>query len=223
MQFPIVTIPFAWCAGTYLRRTTAFFVCAFVVLSGCSQPVAVQNNEAALPTPASTPVLELPVPPPASPETPATVAPVVTGEVSLANPEKLKMLLDGAKGKTLVINVWATFCVPCLEEMPELAQFYTERDADKIAFLSLSADPLYSFDDVVKPFVAERKIPFPVYVLEDVPPDTLIEMLGVESSKWSGELPGTFVLDGDGVLKHSWLERVHLDDLKTSVASVVAG
>ncbi len=177
--------------------------------AGCgSQPAPAPTAEPAAAAPA-------PVSQPVEAAAPASTAPSVTPGTA----DKVKALVAEAKGKTLVINVWATFCVPCVEEMPELAQFYRERDPEKVAFLSLSADPMYAIDDTVKPYVAEQKIPFPVYVLDEVDPDSLVEILGVKDSKWTGELPGTFILNPEGSLTKSWLERVHLADLKAAVSA----
>lgn len=143
-----------------------------------------------------------------------------TPEIALANAAKVAELLASAKGKIVIINAWATYCIPCIEEMPELAQFYRERDTEKVVFLSFSADPEYTVEDTVKPFVEEKAIPFPVYVLQDMPPDKLIAALGAESTGWDGELPATFVLDAEGTLKKHWLERVHLKDIAGAIADI---
>lgn len=142
-------------------------------------------------------------------------------DIDLVNAEAVSKLLASAKGKVLVVNVWATYCIPCMEEMPELATFYRERDAKTVEFLSLSADFPYSVDDVVKPFVAEKDLPFAVHVL-NVPPDDLIGLLGAKDAKWGGELPATFVFDATGALRKFWLERVHLQDLRAAVQEVAA-
>jgi len=143
--------------------------------------------------------------------------------IALANREKVSDLLHAARGKVLVINVWATYCIPCIEEMPELATFYKGRDPQRIEFLSLSADGAYTLEDAVKPFVAEKQLPFPVYVLDELPPNELVKLIGVGGSGWDGELPATFVLDATGTLKKHWLERVHLSDLTAAVTGVLPG
>lgn len=143
-------------------------------------------------------------------------APAPKPEIGPANADKVKGLLASAKGKVVVVNVWATYCIPCIEELPELARFYRERDPQRVEFVSLNADPAYSIEDTVKPFVAEKGLPFPVHVLDGLPPDELGAILG--AADWGGELPATFVLDAAGVLKKHWFERVHLKDLEAAVA-----
>lgn len=156
------------------------------------------------------------------PEPEKTTGPAAASkpEVTLVTDDAIVQALADAKGKVLVVNVWATFCIPCMEEMPELATFYRERDAEHVAFLSIDTDPVFTLDDVVKPFVQEKAIPFPVHVWNDLPPDQLIAALGVKDTGWDGELPATFVFGPDGSLKKHWLERVHLHDLSAAVAEI---
>ncbi len=168
---------------------------------------------------------------PSQTQTPTVPAPAATPQadtmsgspIALANREKVSDLLHAARGKVLVINVWATYCIPCIEEMPELATFFKGRDPQRIEFLSLSADGAYTLEDAVKPFVAEKQLPFPVYVLDELPPDELVKLIGAGESGWDGELPATFVLDATGALKKHWLERVHLSDLTAAVTGVLQG
>ena len=164
----------------------------------------------------------------ASPAQPATANPpspelAAKPKIELANDVAVKQLVAAAKGKVLVVNVWATFCIPCIEEMPELAKFYRERDADHVEFLSLNTDPVYTMEDAVKPFAREKDIPFPIHVWNDLPPEVLIDTLGVKDTGWDGELPATFIFDSTGALKRHWLERVHLHDVSAAVAEVSQG
>ena len=181
-------------------------------LTACykSQPPATQSTAPA----------QVPAAPVTAPQTTQPGAAPHTA-ITLANREKVDSLLQAARGKVLVINVWATYCVPCIEEMPELVAFYEGRDPQRIEFLSLSADGAFALEDAVKPFAAEKQLPFPVYVLDELPPDELVKLIGADTSGWDGELPATFVLDATGALKKYWLERVHLNDLSTSVTGAL--
>lgn len=185
-------------------------------LSACnkSQPTTPQSTATPAQAPAS---------PAAAPSTTTQPDAAPNTTIALANREKVNGLLQAARGKVLVINVWATYCVPCIEEMPELAAFYKGRDPQRIEFLSLSADGAYALEDAVKPFAAEKQLPFPVYVLDELPPDELVKLIGAGASGWDGELPATFVFDATGALKKYWLERVHLNDLSASVSGAMPG
>jgi len=94
------------------------------------------------------------------------------------------------KGKTIFLNVWATWCGPCRIEMPSIQKLYDKVDKEKIAFVMLAVDDRDSFEKVVK-FVQEKEYTFPVYVPHEFLPDQLM----VRS------IPTTFVVNGEGKIE----------------------
>lgn len=133
--------------------------------------------------------------------------------VTAVNVEKLKAAVDAARGKVLVMNFWATWCPPCVKEMPEFAEFHRKYSAKNVALLSVSADGHDHVEKVVKPFMTSRKIPFPVHVI-DAMPDAVSAALKLD---WEGGLPATFVFDAKGKLVKAWFEELTLNDLATVV------
>jgi thiol-disulfide isomerase/thioredoxin len=140
-------------------------------------------------------------------------------QVTVVNPDALADLLDASRGDILVVNFWATWCKPCLEEMPELANFYeTEaRDAKGIRFLSVSANAPVNLKESVGPYLVKNEIPFPVYVIDADSPDELVETLDLAEAEWDGSLPATFLFDESGSLRKVWLSEVTRDELQTTV------
>lgn len=67
------------------------------------------------------------------------------------------------KGKIIVINIWATWCSPCIAEMPELQQLYNQYRKDKdVAIITIGSDET----SLLSKFMTEKKYDFPVYVDE---------------------------------------------------------
>jgi thiol-disulfide isomerase/thioredoxin len=91
------------------------------------------------------------------------------------------------KGKTIFLNVWATWCGPCRVEMPSIQQLYNKVDKEKIVFIMLAVDDRKSFDKVVN-YVNEKELTFPVYVPHEFLPDQLMVRT----------IPTTFVIDKKG-------------------------
>jgi thiol-disulfide isomerase/thioredoxin len=106
------------------------------------------------------------VPTAVEPATPATLT-STTG--SMAGAGFQMTTLDGKivpfeslKGKVIFLNVWATWCPPCIAEMPNIQSLYEKVGSDKIAFVMLSVDQKGM--EKVKKFIDRKGFTFPVYM-----------------------------------------------------------
>lgn len=100
---------------------------------------------------------------------------------------KNKIDVNNYKGKTIFLNVWATWCGPCRAEMPSIQSLYTKLDKKNIEFIMLSLDNNDSFDKVTK-YIADKNFTFPAFV----PAGELPQLLQVRS------IPITFVINKTG-------------------------
>jgi thiol-disulfide isomerase/thioredoxin len=130
------------------------------------------------------------------------------------------MLLNGARGKTVLLNFWATWCPPCVNELPELARFVGESQDKALVFYSVSVDHPDTIPDRVAPFLRDKKWPYPVSVLGNQSPADVRKALGIE---WSGAVPSTFVFDASGALKARADDEVNHDWLVKNVTPLLAG
>ncbi len=105
--------------------------------------------------------------------------------------ESMPMTSAIPPGKKVLVNLWATYCVPCATEIPELVKNYPRlRKSDvEIVGLSLDAGGL----DVVNRYVDKRKVNYPVFVADG----SLIEKIYATSEVF---IPLSFVLDERGVI-----------------------
>lgn len=92
-------------------------------------------------------------------------------------------------GKTIVVNFWATWCPPCLEEMPELSRMHSQYRQQGLVVLGISSDELGK----IREFAAETPVSYPLLSaeLEAMP---LSESLGNNK----GILPYTVIIAPDG-------------------------
>jgi thiol-disulfide isomerase/thioredoxin len=110
-------------------------------------------------------------------------------DFSLPDVQGAKRSLSEFRGKWVVVNYWATWCPPCLEEIPDLVAFH-ERHHDKDAVvLGINFEDIPS--EQLSAFVEENFISYPVLRNGDVEPPH--ESLAV------GGLPTTYIISPDGV------------------------
>ena len=109
--------------------------------------------------------------------------------LNLATPTGENLALSSLKGKPLLINFWATWCPPCIEELPLIDAFYQENIKNGWQVLGLAVDHLAA----VASFLTRMPIAFPV-ALAGAPGIEISKSLG----NLSGGLPFTVVLSGSG-------------------------
>jgi len=140
-------------------------------------------------------------PAPSSPEQPAAAG---LWSLSFASPQGGTLSLAAWRGRPLLLNFWATWCPPCIEELPLLDRFYQENSANGWQVLGIAVDQL----DPVQRFLSRSPLTFPV---------VLAGFAGMELSKslgnMSGGLPFTVVLGQDGVVAHRKMGKVTASDL----------
>jgi len=119
-------------------------------------------------------------------------------------PSAGKLSMASLRGRPLLLNFWATWCPPCIEEMPLLDGFYRENSANGWQVVGLAVDKAGAVHD----FLAQHPVTFPV---------ALAGMSGMELSKslgnTSGGLPFTVVLGADGSVRNRKIGKVSSRDL----------
>ncbi|WP_211460743.1 TlpA family protein disulfide reductase [Collimonas silvisoli] len=145
---------------------------------------------------------------PASPESLA-VANLLTQDMPDASGKTSS--LAQWKGKPLLVNFWATWCAPCVEEMPELNALQTEVAAKNIQIVGIGID---SADNIAK-FAGKYKISYPLYVA-GTGATALLRQFGNQS----GGLPFTVLVGSDGQVKKMYLGSIKFNELRKDLASL---
>lgn len=100
-------------------------------------------------------------------------------------------LPEAWKGHTTLINLWATWCVPCLKEMPDLQEFSRQQGANGVHVVGIALDDPVA----VQAFIAQHGITYPVLVDSPGPADA-----GVQLGNRAGVLPYSALIDAEGRL-----------------------
>jgi thiol-disulfide isomerase/thioredoxin len=114
------------------------------------------------------------------------------------------------RGRPLVVNFWATWCAPCVEEMPELSALAIEQ-AGKIHILGIGIDSPSN----IATFAAKHKISYPVFNAGMSGTD-----LARDFGNTGGGLPFTVLIGADGQVRKTYLGRLKFEQLKADLAAL---
>lgn len=114
-------------------------------------------------------------------------------QVSVIKFGELQKRLSRQNDTTYVVNFWATWCAPCVKELPLFEQLNTTHASKKVKVLLVSMDYASQLDKKVKPFVLKRGLKSEVVLLNETDPNTYMEQV---DPKWSGALPFTVIWNG---------------------------
>jgi thiol-disulfide isomerase/thioredoxin len=104
----------------------------------------------------------------------------------------VKALLARPTDTTYVVNFWATWCKPCVEELPGFEQLRAAHATDKVQVILVSMDFASQLETKVKPFVQRQKLQSHIWLLQETDANAFIDQI---DPSWSGALPFTIVFN----------------------------
>ena len=127
----------------------------------------------------------------------ARVKPAATAEVRPATVEQILAAVREPGSKAVLVNVWATWCVPCREEFPDLLRLRNTYRVRGLKLVLVSADLDDQLDDT-KRFLARQRVDFVTYLKQG---DDM-RFIQTMDRRWSGALPATFLYDDQRRLRY---------------------
>src|SRR5436190_19842617 len=149
-------------AGASIRWRIAVAALAVALISGCAKPSAPETKDVVAPPPQ-----------------PISVAQLLT-------------MTKDPQQKAILVNVWASWCMPCREELPALVELHHELGGKGLKLILVSAD----FDvptEKLTSFLGTQGVDFPTFL--KVEKDQ--EFMKALSTDWAGAIPATFVYTND--------------------------
>ncbi|MDQ0587604.1 TlpA family protein disulfide reductase [Variovorax paradoxus] len=129
-------------------------------------------------------------------------------------PEGGELLLSDLRGKPLLLNFWATWCPPCVEEMPMIDRFFREHGANGWQVVGLAIDQ----PSAVRKFLQKTPVSYPTG-LAGLQGTELVKSLG----NTGGGLPFTLVLNGAGAVAARKMGKLEAADLDAWRRELVHG
>ncbi len=103
----------------------------------------------------------------------------------------LQKMIELKSDKILVVNFWATWCAPCIKELPQFEQVTTNRNDVEVNLVSIDLD-LDPDPDKVYRFMARKKLKSTVLLLDERDPNSWIDKI---DTSWEGAIPATLVVN----------------------------
>jgi len=126
-----------------------------------------------------------------------------TPKLTLTDTQGMTHSLADYRGQVVLVNLWATWCIPCREEMPALQSFYDDNKDKGFTVIAINdGDPLA---DVAK-FAEDYDLTFPIWLDPTY--------IATEQAFKTMNLPSSFVIDRDGIVQLLWvggISRAMLD------------
>lgn len=128
----------------------------------------------------------------------------------------LEPILNKKDDKIYVVNFWATWCAPCVKELPYFEELNEKYAKDNVEVLLVSLDFPKQYDKKLKPFIVKHKLKSKVLALNDVDSNSWINKINPE---WTGAIPATLIYNKEQ--RAFYEQSFNYDELKTEVEKFI--
>ena len=184
-----------------MNKLIPFVALAALGLAGCNPGTAPAPNAAADTAPAQQAA-------PAASAEPVQVQTVDFPSLDLPTVDGGRYVLAEQRGKWVVVNFWATWCAPCLKEMPELSAMHSMRS--NVAVVGLAYDDTSA--EQLRSFLQQRPVTYPIVIADPYdPPADFATPRG---------LPMTYLIDPSGKVVHPFLGPVTAAQIEEKITEL---
>ena len=126
-------------------------------------------------------------------------------------------MIAAQKGKVVLVDFWATWCVPCRKEMPELAKLEAKLKAKGLVLIPISADEPEN-EAAAREFLAKAGVKTQGYLKAPKDDDAFIRAI---DPKWGGELPALVLYDKAGRKVQIWKGETAIAAIEAAVTKLL--
>lgn len=145
------------------------------------------------------------------------VASTAVAQARIVKLPELKKVMEQPGEEIRVINFWATWCAPCIKELPLFEKLNQERKDVAVTLVSMDMD-LDPNPAKVHKFIARKKIASTVLILDESNPNAYIDEI---EKQWSGALPATLVINSKTGKRKFVEKELHEGDLEKLIDEVL--
>lgn len=145
------------------------------------------------------------------PSAPADTAVAALMQVSMKDNGGKQRKMSEWQGKVLLLNFWATWCPPCVSEMPELVALQNELAGKNLQVVGIGIDSPSN----IREFAEKHQITYPL-LLGGLEGSELSRQFGNQS----GGLPFTILIGPDGSVRQIYMGRLNMEKVRADLATI---
>ncbi len=142
---------------------------------------------------------------------------VVKSQVKLLTLSELESRVAKGNDTTYVINFWATWCGPCVEELPSFEKINEESVNKPVKVILVSLDFKSKLKTAVIPFVAKNNLKSEVYLVNESDQQAFIEKV---DKKWSGAIPATLFVNTSKKIRAFYEKEFTYEELNETLKKI---
>ena len=133
---------------------------------------------------------------------------------------KIKVLTDltATSDSVLIINFWATFCKPCVEEIPDLIKLAKKYKKEKASLYLVSLDLKDYYPEKIKKFVAKKKYAAKIVWLDESNADYFCPLI---DASWSGGIPATLFINNKNGYKKFYEKQLSPVEIEVAIKAAL--
>ncbi|MDO9184984.1 MAG: TlpA disulfide reductase family protein [Bacteroidia bacterium] len=139
---------------------------------------------------------------------------IYSQNVSVIKITDLEKRIRNNSDTTYIVNFWATWCVPCVKELPDFDSINTTYINKKVKVLLVSLDFKEDLKIKLLPFISTKKIRSEVVLLDELNANYFIPKI---SDDWSGAIPATLIINNQKKLNRFFEKKLNYEFLKTEI------
>lgn len=127
--------------------------------------------------------------------------------------------LSSFRGEIVVLNLWASWCPPCRDEMPDLVEFSDSYKDQGVKVVGINMSTFEKNEEAIAEFIEEYDVTYPT--LLDQPINQTNQRGVIETLYQVSSIPATYILDKEGKISLPIRGRVNYDTLETEVKKLL--
>ena len=135
-------------------------------------------------------------------------------EIPYIKADQLTRWKNSDSDTVYVLNFWATWCAPCIAELPDFEKLTSTYAGKPVKVLLISTDFRRDVDKKVKPFVKRKKLHSQVLFMDETTPNDWIDLV---STEWTGAIPATLIVSKSRGFERFFEKQLHFEELAVAV------